>query len=97
MLQAGADVSAFLSAWGAWQPALDPFRSPSVADALIGSLGGHGSERRVSLSCSGMQRPHGCILKTCSSLNMVALGVWSPLNRAGTSEGPLQALSRSFV
>lgn len=37
--QAGADVSALLSAWGSWQPALAASRRPSVAEALVGSLG----------------------------------------------------------
>lgn len=46
--QAGVDVAATLTAWGKWQPALAPGRGPSVAEALIGSLGGKGAERRVS-------------------------------------------------
>ena len=33
------DVSAVVTAWGTWQPALDPNRRPSVSDALVGSLG----------------------------------------------------------
>ena len=47
--QAGVDTSAVLSIWGTWQPAMAPTRGPTVADALIGSLGGRGAERRVSL------------------------------------------------
>ncbi len=46
-VQAGVDVAATLTAWGKWQPALAPGRGPSVAEALIGSLGGKGAERRV--------------------------------------------------
>ncbi|CAL8471301.1 g10843 [Coccomyxa elongata] len=46
-MQAGVDVAATLTAWGKWQPALAPGRGPSVAEALIGSLGGKGAERRV--------------------------------------------------
>ncbi len=48
-MQAGVDVAATLTAWGKWQPALAPGRGPSVAEALIGSLGGKGAERRVGL------------------------------------------------
>lgn len=44
-LQAGSDVSASLTAWGSWQPALAPTRGPTVLEALIGSLGGRGSNR----------------------------------------------------
>ena len=44
-LQAGSDVSASLTAWGSWQPALAPTRGPTVLDALIGSLGSRGSNR----------------------------------------------------
>jgi FkbM family methyltransferase len=40
-VQAGADVSALISNWGTWQPALAPTRKPSVVEALVGSLGGH--------------------------------------------------------
>ena len=47
--QAGSDVSASLTAWGSWQPALAPFRGPTVLDALVGSLGSRGSNR-VSLA-----------------------------------------------
>ncbi|KAL3159283.1 hypothetical protein ABBQ32_011245 [Trebouxia sp. C0010 RCD-2024] len=43
--QAGSDVSASLTAWGSWQPALAPTRGPTVLEALIGSLGGRGSNR----------------------------------------------------
>jgi FkbM family methyltransferase len=39
-VQAGADVSALLSNWGTWQPALAPTRRPSVVEALVGALGG---------------------------------------------------------
>ena len=44
-MQAGSDVSASLTAWGSWQPALAPTRGPTVLDALIGSLGSRGSNR----------------------------------------------------
>ena len=46
--QAGADVSALLSAWGFWQPALDPTRRPTVAEVLLDSLDSAHSERQVS-------------------------------------------------
>lgn len=45
--QSGVDVSATVSAWGFWQPAISPSRRPSVADALVGSLGGMYGERQV--------------------------------------------------
>ena len=38
-------MSASLTAWGSWQPALAPTRGPTVLDALIGSLGSRGSNR----------------------------------------------------
>lgn len=41
-------MAATVTAWGSWQPALMPYRGPTVADALVGSLGGHGADRRVS-------------------------------------------------
>ena len=47
-MQAESDIAAALTAWGRWQPALAPGRGPSVAEALVGSLGGKGAERRVS-------------------------------------------------
>ena len=51
-LQAESDIAASLTAWGRWQPALAPGRGPSVAEALVGSLGGNGAERRVcKLDC----------------------------------------------
>ena len=51
--QAGVDVSAMITAWGTWQPALDPNRRPSVSDALIGSLGdsSNGSQVRLRPRC----------------------------------------------
>ena len=99
VLQAGADVSAFLSAWGAWQPALDPFRSPSVADALIGSLGGHGSERRVSFFCSNIQRSHGQTLKSPPApAGMDGLGhVTAPQQGRACWKASSQASSISIV
>jgi hypothetical protein len=45
--QAGDDVSAVLTAWGSWQPALDPHRRPSVSEALVGSLGGRRADQQV--------------------------------------------------
>lgn len=53
-MQAESDIAAALTAWGRWQPALAPGRGPSVAEALVGSLGGKGAERRVStlICCS---------------------------------------------
>ena len=45
--QGGEDVAAMLSAWGRWQAALAPGRGPSVAEALVGSLGGREGEKRV--------------------------------------------------
>ena len=38
-----------LTAWGRWQASLAPGRGPSVAEALIGSLGGREGEKRVRL------------------------------------------------
>jgi hypothetical protein len=40
-------VSAVLTAWGSWQPALDPHRRPSVSEALVGSLGGRRADQQV--------------------------------------------------
>lgn len=45
--QAGTDVSASLTAWGNWQPALAPVRGPTVLDALIGSLGSRSTTEKV--------------------------------------------------
>lgn len=45
---AGEDVCHVLSQYGAWQPALSHKRSPTVVEALVGSLGGKGAEQRVS-------------------------------------------------
>ena len=36
-----------LTAWGKWQASLAPGRGPSVAEALVGSLGGREGEKRV--------------------------------------------------
>ena len=47
-LAAGDDVCHVLSQYGTWQPALHHKRSPTVAEALVGSLGGLGAEQRVS-------------------------------------------------
>ena len=48
LLQAGMDVSEQLTRFGAWQPSGSTSgRGPTVADALIGSLGGHGSPEKV--------------------------------------------------
>ena len=57
--QAGVDVSAMITAWGTWQPALDPNRRPSVSDALIGSLGdsSNGSQVRHVLVAPPWLRP----------------------------------------
>lgn len=38
-VHSGWDVSSELSGFGVWQPSVDPIRSPTLADALIGSLG----------------------------------------------------------
>ena len=51
LVQAESDIAASLTAWGRWQPALAPGRGPSVAEALVGSLGGKDAERRVSVTC----------------------------------------------
>lgn len=48
-LQAGSDVAAVITAWGTWQPGLNPNRRPSVSDALVGSLGGVKAESQVLL------------------------------------------------
>ena len=50
LVQAESDIAASLTAWGRWQPALAPGRGPSVAEALVGSLGGKDAERRVSIT-----------------------------------------------
>ncbi|KAK9834954.1 hypothetical protein WJX84_011882 [Apatococcus fuscideae] len=47
--QADQDVCAVLTQYGRWQPALAPGQGPSVADALVGSLGGTGADKRVFL------------------------------------------------
>ncbi|KAK9862507.1 hypothetical protein WJX84_003997, partial [Apatococcus fuscideae] len=47
--QADEDTCAVLSQYGRWQPALAPGQSPTVADALVGSLGGTGADKRVFL------------------------------------------------
>ena len=38
-------MSASLTAWGNWQPALAPVRGPTVLDALIGSLGSRSTDK----------------------------------------------------
>ena len=50
--QADQDTCAVLSQYGRWQPALAPNQSPTVADALVGSLGGTGADKRVRISSS---------------------------------------------
>lgn len=45
--QAGVDVAACITAWGFWQPALEPHRRPSVADVLVGPLGGARADEQV--------------------------------------------------
>ena len=50
VVQAESDIAASLTAWGRWQPALAPGRGPSVAEALVGSLGGKDAERRVCVT-----------------------------------------------
>lgn len=77
-MQAESDIAAALTAWGRWQPALAPGRGPSVAEALVGSLGGKGAERRVST------------LICCSSHNYV---IYSRMMMARTVV-PCQAQSR---
>ncbi|KAK9806068.1 hypothetical protein WJX72_000034 [[Myrmecia] bisecta] len=47
--QAGVDVSATLTSFGTWQPALAPARGPTYAEALVGSLGSSASRQRVLL------------------------------------------------
>jgi hypothetical protein len=37
--QSGWDVSSALTTHGSWQPSVQPSRRPSLADALVGSLG----------------------------------------------------------
>ena len=46
-----------ITAWGTWQPALDPNRRPSVSDALVGSLGDsfNGSQVRQSMRRPAVQ------------------------------------------
>lgn len=36
----GEDMSGAITHWGVWQAGVDPTRSPGVAEALVGSLGG---------------------------------------------------------
>ncbi|KAL6771149.1 hypothetical protein ACKKBF_B34135 [Auxenochlorella protothecoides x Auxenochlorella symbiontica] len=43
--QSGADVAAALAAHGSWQPSVQPLRGPTLAEALVGSLGGAGQRR----------------------------------------------------
>lgn len=47
--QAGDDVAASITAWGFWQPALQPNRRPSVADVIVGPLGGARADEQVLL------------------------------------------------
>ncbi len=51
--QAGDDVSAVLTAWGSWQPGLEPHRRPSVGEALVGSLGGRRADQQVAAPLVG--------------------------------------------
>lgn len=41
--QADVDVSAAVTAFGAWQPAVAPYRRPAVVEALVGALSRHSS------------------------------------------------------
>lgn len=45
--QSGADVSAAITTHGSWQPSVQPSRRPSLADALVGSMGGADSRQNV--------------------------------------------------
>ena len=62
------DVSEQLTRFGAWQPSgSSSSRGPTVADALIGSLGGHGAPEKV---------------RHCNSEQALCLaGPWSPQER----------------
>ena len=54
-VQAGMDVSEQLTRFGAWQPSgSSSGRGPTVVDALIGSLGGHGAPEKVRLRVWGL-------------------------------------------
>uniref|UniRef100_A0A383WPH4 Methyltransferase FkbM domain-containing protein n=1 Tax=Tetradesmus obliquus TaxID=3088 RepID=A0A383WPH4_TETOB len=46
--QAGVDVSAAVTAHGAWQPAVAPYRKPAVVEALVGALSRHSSSHANS-------------------------------------------------
>lgn len=45
--QAGDDVAATITAWGSWQPGLEPHRSPSVSQVLVAALGGARADQQV--------------------------------------------------
>lgn len=51
--QAGDDVAATITAWGTWQPGLEPHRSPSPSEVLVAALGGARADQQV--------RRHGCV------------------------------------
>ena len=67
LVQAESDIAASLTAWGRWQPALAPGRGPSVAEALVGSLGGKDAERRVSITYVCWLSDSWLMLPCCSS------------------------------
>ena len=45
--QAGDDVAATVTAWGSWQPGLEPHRTPSVSQVLVAALGGVRADHQV--------------------------------------------------
>mmetsp|Transcript_10132 Transcript_10132/g.30353 ORF Transcript_10132/g.30353 Transcript_10132/m.30353 type:complete len:836 (-) Transcript_10132:2926-5433(-) len=47
--QAGDDVAATITAWGTWQPGLEPHRSPSPSEVLVAALGGARADQQVLL------------------------------------------------
>lgn len=80
-MQAGDDAGALLTKYGTWQPSLHHTRGPPVLDAIVGSLGGVGGERRVLLdvgagqglfSLAAAARGHGAIAFELSAMSTSA-------------------------
>jgi hypothetical protein len=58
--QSGWDVSSALTTHGGWQPSVQPSRRPSLADALVGSLGIAPNSVLVGAWCRGcVEWQHG--------------------------------------
>lgn len=53
--QSGADVGAAITTHGSWQPSVQPSRRPSLADVVVGSMGGAESKRNVLVGTPQLQ------------------------------------------